>query len=235
MRWLFSLLLLALLLFAFFLFWGAEDYLSRYLTDQLGTKTTIRSVGVGTGSLTLKGIEIFNPKRSKITHAFYARMIQMEAPWSTYFKKSIHLDTLRLDSVKMGIEFYNSSGSSNNWAHILKTMPVSSSNRLIEVDRLTIANIQFDVLKGGKSVEVSKIPYLEFRNLGNLTTAELVRLIFHSILSAATHEAPLSKILNNVVSPIQSLEPQKMKKEEKIPEEESLTGQLLESLFSLSK
>ena len=203
MRWLFSLVILVVLALAFVLYWGGEDYLSRYLTTQLGARTSIRSLGIGTRSITLKGLEVFNPRGSKMTHAFEVRTLNLEAPLTNYFKKTLHFEELKLDSPKFGIEFYNSSGSANNWVQILKNLPHSSGGRPLVIDRLVITNIEFDVMKSnGKGIAIPSISYLEFKDLGKgrpLSTTELSRIIFQSILTVVAKEAAVSKILNNVV------------------------------------
>jgi len=204
LSWLLSLAIIALLVCGLLLYWGGADYLSRYLTEMLGTLTVVHGLAANTHSISLKGLEVSNPVGSKVAHAFKANAIILDAPFSTYLHKTIHLNELKIDSPTLGIELYNSSGSSNNWSHLLKSLPLSSGGeRHFIIDRLVITNIQFDALKAnGKRISIPTIPYLEFRNLGSdhpLTTSELSRIIFQSLLSIVAKEAALSKILNNVV------------------------------------
>ncbi|MCH9610623.1 MAG: hypothetical protein K0U13_01635 [Chlamydiae bacterium] len=197
MRTLFSLLILLLVIGAIYLFWGAEDYLSRYLTRQLGTTVEIEKVGVGTSSFSLKKLTVLNPRPAKSPTAFSANRIELIAPWSSFFKRSIHVESLQIDTPRMSIEFYNSSGSSNNWVQILKNMPISTEGRPLKIDKLILLNIEFEVMKAnGRKISLPTIPYLEIRDLGTLSTTEIAQKVFQQLLVRAAKEAALSKILN---------------------------------------
>ncbi len=204
LSWLLTLVILVVLVAGILLYWGGADYLSRYLTEILGTRTVVHGLAASTHSISLKGLEVYNPIGSKIPHAVKANAIILDGSFTAYLNKTIHLNELKIDSPTLGIELYNSSGSSNNWAHLLKSLPLSSGGeRHFIIDRLVITNIQFDAVKAnGKRISIPSIPYLEFRNLGTdhpLTTSELSRIIFQSLLSIVAKEAALSKILNNVM------------------------------------
>lgn len=198
---LFSLVILALIVLVVFLYFGLDDYLSSYLTSRLGTKTEIERVKLGTHTVKLEKVKIASPGR--LPHAFEAQEVLLDAPLSRYWGETIHLDSFLIENPIFSIELFNSSGSSNNWVPILKNFPQSEGGgRRFVIDRLVLSNVQFQVIKSnGKFIHLPTIPYLEFQDIGKkrgLTTGEIGRVIFQTILSVVTKESGLSKILNNV-------------------------------------
>ncbi len=176
--------------------------LERFFSKWLNTKVTIEDVHLGWGKLSIEGLKIVNPSQSTYPYAFQGGLIAVEIDPFELFKKIIHIERIKIQNPTIGLELYNSSGSDNNWARLLSSLPSGGGERKFIVKKLTILNLRISAIRSnGKEISIPSIPYLVFENLGErgaLTLSQLGHVIFQTILQSLTSKTHLKAILDEV-------------------------------------
>ncbi len=190
-------------LFGFYLWTSRVSHLERFLSKQLDTRVSIKEVELGWGRLRLEGVQLHNPTGSQLSYALRMESISLRMNPFDLWKETLRIKEITVESPMLGIELYNGSGSDNNWARILSSLPpASSEQKTFEIETLILNNLGFQVIdRKGKSIEIPPVAHLEFHNIGNrnaLTISQVGRVIFQSILKTLSGHAQLASLLDQV-------------------------------------
>ena len=217
-KFLLSFLIVILILslaFLFFINYKSVDYINSYLSKTLNTQVTIENVSVGFESIEVIGLKISNPKNSSLKNAFSADSIEVDFNFSSLFKDTIIIDKITLDNAKIGIDFYNATGSDNNWRTILKNLPKTKpSTNPIDADKnkqekqfiinkLLLLDTQVEAqhkLFGPYSVLIPLKEEIVFNNLTSQKAVDLkeaLTLLFGSLLELVKQLKGFKDIIGN--------------------------------------
>jgi uncharacterized protein involved in outer membrane biogenesis len=220
-KFLLILLVFVLLLFVaglFFINYKSADYISSFLTKNLNTEVKIEGVSVGFESIEVIGLKIANPKNSTLKNAFSADSIEIDFNFSSLFKDTIIIEEIAIDNAKIGIDFYNATGTENNWKTILKNIPSSDQSQESSSDGKTKPQKQFIINKliltdtqveaqhklfGPYSVLIPLKEEIVFNNLTSQNAVDLkdaFTLIFKSLLEIAKQLKGFKDIVGNDAS-----------------------------------
>ncbi len=186
-------------------FWiNKESVFAHFISKKLHADVMIKQVKIGWDELEIRGLRIKNPKKSTLLYAFEGGSIKIQTPLINLWRDLVQIDLITIEDPTLSVEFYNSSGSDNNWSKLLRAFPATEHGKTFIIDKLLITNLQIKAMRANqKEILLPPLPRLEFDNLGGkhpLTLAQLGRVIFQSILSNLTAAPYLGKILDNVPS-----------------------------------
>ncbi len=89
---------------------------------------SIQSLQYANDTLTLDKITIGNPSSSKTNTAFSSDRITITATFKEVSGDTLTIDTIEMDNVFLGVEYYNDTGSENNWTVILSSKGEQKKN-----------------------------------------------------------------------------------------------------------
>ncbi len=163
----------------FFVYWGrVPDTLAKTLSQKLGVKVTIASMGITPTSVSVKQIEIGNPPKSILPKAFSCERIEVDAPLTRYLSDNIVIDEISLDKVYLGLEFKNAKGTDGNWSVIMANMkantPASTApkekQRAVLIHKLVLTNIDTDVVYQDGNGKVKHLPTIDRIELTDISS-----------------------------------------------------------------
>ncbi|PIS01661.1 MAG: hypothetical protein COT84_01060 [Chlamydiae bacterium CG10_big_fil_rev_8_21_14_0_10_35_9] len=181
--------------------------IASYLSNKLGVNVSIGSIDVSKTGMSIRSFKINNPLGSRTSTAFSSKDIHVSYQWKELTADPNVIQEISMDDVFLGIEFYNLTGSQNNWTKILENVNQEKSkeddNEVI-IRRLIITNLSVQIRGKGlfESWEkVKDIDRIEFKNVSSkkgFPTGELIKEIFD--------EADIQKYLKEVLKPQNWLE-----------------------------
>lgn len=199
----------------FFINYKSVDFINDYLTKTLNTPVKIEGVSVGFESIEVIGLKIANPKNSTLKNAFSADSIEIDFNFASLFKDTVIIEKVTMDNAKIGIDFYNATGSENNWKTLLKNIPnekEAASNKTEEkiktkknfiINKLLLSDTQVEAqhkLFGPYSVLIPLKEEIVFNNLTSQNAVDLKEaftIIFTSLLEIAKQLKGFKDILAN--------------------------------------
>ncbi len=210
-RWLIFLIVVLCLLAGIIVWLSRISVVESILSQKLDTDVTVEDVSLGWNQVTLKNLRLKNLPQSKVPYAFEAQSVTIQMSPFELGKKEIHVQRIKIQDPHLTVELYNSAGNDNNWASILKRIPSpqtvtaapSELSHFYIIDRLSITNLQIDLLTDNKTTSLPKIPYLELHDVGRnhtLTLAQLCQQLFVAILEAVQSKYHLGALLEHFSS-----------------------------------
>lgn len=177
--------------------------IASYLSKKLDVNVFIGNISVSTKKTNITRFKINNPIGSRTNTAFSSKEISIQYQWNRLKADPSVIDQITLSDVFLGIEFYNLTGSQNNWTTILENVNQEKKKeregKEVIIKRLIITDLSVQVR--GKGLfeswkKVKEIPRIEFRNISSrkgFPTQELIRKIFD--------EANIQKYLKEALQP----------------------------------
>lgn len=123
------------------------------------------------------------------------------------------IDSMTLSNNIIGVEFYNSSGTSNNWTRIMETPSKSKkeTHRKYLIKKLTMNNITVVLTKqNGQKQTFPTIDKLEFYNISDETgfpIDELEKAIANEVLKSVFGKFNIMHLLKTPVNIIKKVVP----------------------------
>jgi hypothetical protein len=163
--------------------------ISYLLSKDYGVPVSIENIFFSEKGLEVEQFNIKNPKKSRTETAVIAENILIKTTRKQLLAKRRTIELIGLKNVELGIEFYNSSGSDNNWSNIIK-VDTSEKKKTTPylIKRIVINNLQVTLTKAdGTSTKYPIIDRIEFNNITNesgFPINELEKAIFHVVLKS---------------------------------------------------
>ncbi len=184
------LILLVVLLSAVVVIWLMKAPIaSSYLTNKLRVPVSIMGVKIRRNHTRITNLKINNPKGSKTRTAFSSKTIDIDYTIKTLSADPSIVDSIKLDNVFLGVEFYNALGTQNNWTKITQNLSKEDkSSKEVIIRKLIINDLNVEIYKMGigalfGQVQKKHIDRLEFYNISSIEgfpTKELIQKIFGS-------------------------------------------------------
>lgn len=171
----FKKLLTSLLLIALILIGGVwmlkVPLVNHYLGNNLNYEAKISTMSVGFSSSSIGDFYLKNVGGAKVDDALTIEEAKASYTMEELRAETTTIDQVHIDGIVVALEFYNDSGSDNNWKKILSdiTDPVEEDQkqkpfliRKTVVENLTLLLVR----KGSDTIEEKKFDRLEFENIG---------------------------------------------------------------------
>ncbi len=132
------------------------------------------------------------------------KKIDVRSSISQVRAETLTIDSFTLSNNIIGVEFYNSSGSSNNWTTIMSTPTKSKkqTQRKYLIKKLTLTNINVVLTKAnGQKQTFPTIDKLEFNNITDETgfpIDEIEKAIANAILKSVFQKFNILHLLDNI-------------------------------------
>ena len=197
---------ICLIIILLFVTWfNIPNIVAHFLTKDFGVPVSIENITYSKNVLSLKKLDISNPKNSKTKTAFFSNTLDIKSTMKEIREEVLTIDSITLNDLKIGIEFYNKSGSENNWATIMQMPPAkkkSDKKRKYLIKRLTLNNIGVTLAKpDGTRQTFPTIEKLEFYNISDETgfpIDEIEKAIAHAVLKSILQKFSLENILKTI-------------------------------------
>ncbi|PIS01660.1 MAG: hypothetical protein COT84_01055 [Chlamydiae bacterium CG10_big_fil_rev_8_21_14_0_10_35_9] len=201
------LIIIFVLVTAIFLSWIYRTSLTAYfISKQLnGVPVNIESMEFSKDNLKVRNLFIGNPPQSKTATALESQLIDVDATLQELRGKRLTIEGITVDNSLLAIEFYNQSGTENNWSYMLngddeKEKDTNGKEYLIK--RLTLKNLTVQVTKmDGSVTRYPTLEKLEFYNISNETgfpIKDIEKAIFNTVLKSIFQRFGLDNLLKSL-------------------------------------
>lgn len=173
-----------------FFYFNAAWVFSYALSAQFRTRCSVESVEFLSGEVRLHNITIGNPPPAKFPYALKNSYFQIKAPYGSYLRKEIQIDSIYLKDVEMIVEYYEKNGETViNWTVLADNLGsegrrnflTSRIGRSALIHRLVIENLMVRVIIPGRRDRTTTLPSLTFTDI-KTEDGELTKLITEAIV-----------------------------------------------------
>ncbi len=196
--------IIIVVIIGFIIWFNIPNIIAHMLSKEFNVPVSIQSVSITKKHLKIDDLNIGTPKGSKTESSFFSKKIDVRSSLSQIRSKTLTIDSFTLTNNIIGIEFYNSSGSKNNWATMMSS-PIKSQNhpkRKYLIKKLTLYNITVVLTKAnGQRQTFPTIEKLEFFNITDETgfpIEEIEKAIAQAIIKSVFEKFNLLHLLKNV-------------------------------------
>jgi hypothetical protein len=183
------------------------------LSKEFSVPVSIENVKVSKNLFQIDGLDIGTPEGSKTKSSFYSKQIAVKSSLSDIRGEIMTVDSMTLSNNIIGVEFYNSTGSSNNWTTIMKmpTKAKKETHRKYLIKKLTLYNITVVLTKqNGQKQTFPTIEKLEFYNISDesgFPIDEIEKAITQTILKSVFEKFNILHLLQTPVNVIKKVIP----------------------------
>lgn len=191
-----------------FLAWNFKTSIASYiLSKQLhSVPVSIEVLKLSKTNAMIQNLFIGNPKRSKTDTALETQEINIEGTLKELRADPLTIDGITVNDTLLAIEYYNESGSENNWSVMLndeeKKEKVDKNGRGYLIRRLTFNNLTVQVTKAnGETTRYPTLEKLEFYNISDETgfpIKDIEKAIFNVVLKSIFQRFGLDNLLKSL-------------------------------------
>lgn len=183
-----------------------ENILAHFISKQLHVPVSIQTLDIGKTTAEITQMWIGNFPHSQTTTSFTAETFKLEGKWDQIFDNPTTIESIDINNIFVGIEFYNANGDDNNWARILKEKsPKKKNGRDYLIRTLTLRNLTVELTQAdGKVKRYPTIKQMEFYNISNETgfpIEEIEKAIFNLMMKDLFQKFQLDRLFKSI-SPI---------------------------------
>jgi len=151
-----------------------SSYTAEGLSKNLHVPVSIGNMNFWWDQITIDDVDIDNLPNSYLKKALKIQKTCMNAKILNYLDKVIHIDTITMDNIYIGLEFDSPMGPKGNWTTLMSNSQSSESpvaendSKSVLIKELVLTNIQIDVVyksSGGKIKKLRPIPKLVLYNI----------------------------------------------------------------------
>lgn len=204
-------LLILVLLAASLYLWGAKtSVVAHFLSRQLNVPVTIHQLDMSSRRASIDRLWLGNPPGSRTSTSFSSQTMTIDSTLDQILGNPLIIDEIDIADIFVGIEFYDASGTDNNWSRILDVEHIKkkkdSKDYLIR--RLILTNLTVQVTKADGSVKrYPTIPRMEFHNISSETgfpISEIEKAIFDLVMKDLFRKLQLDELLRTI-DPLKNL------------------------------
>ncbi|MCB1116876.1 MAG: hypothetical protein KDK71_10450 [Chlamydiia bacterium] len=174
---------------------NSSHIFATWISKTTQTPVTINAIDFHRKAFTIQNLVVGNTKEAYIPTAFRAEVVEVETPYSEFFRQSVVIDSIKMNNVYLDIEFYTEDKMNGNWQALINNMKESDEGsvgkRQATIKKLVLTNVHVTlILSDGKVHRLSPIPRLEFENITaeegipfNEISEIIARKMIYSILS----------------------------------------------------
>ena len=177
------------------------------MSRQLHVPVTIRSLDITKTSAEISRLWIGNFPHSQTSTSFTSDTLRVEEKLDEIFGNPVTIQSIDLENIFVGIEFYDAEGKNSNWQRILEEKAGSKKiRREYLIRNLTLRNLTVEVTQAnGKVKRYPTIKQMEFHNIGSETgfpVDEIEKAIFDLMMKDLFKKLQLDQLFKSL-SPVQ--------------------------------
>lgn len=210
--------ILVICFLGFFAFTRIPSWLSHTLSKRAKVEITIGKIGLSSDKITIDGVQVENPKGSKLKNALKVEEITSIAPFKNYLSDNIIIDEILLEDVYFSLEFYKPNSKEGNWSYISNNLSQSNKQEAAKqkaegkstevlIKKLVLTNVNIEMYTHEQNAKLKKlktIKRLEFTNVtssGGIPTSQIMDVIIQQALREIFSREGIQNMLENVLSP----------------------------------
>lgn len=183
-----------------------ENILAHFMSKQLHVPVSIQTLDISKTSAEITQLWIGNSPHSQTTTSFTAETFKLEGKWDQIFDNPMTIESIDIENIFVGIEFYDANGEDNNWGRILKENgPRKKNARDYLIRTLTLRNLTVELTQAdGKVKRYPTIKQMEFHNINSETgfpIEEIEKAIFNLMMKDLFQKLQLDRLFRSI-SPI---------------------------------
>jgi len=161
---------------------------SSFISHQMKMHISIAGIKIRPTFSKIYRFHIRNPAHARGRTAFSAKNIIVDYQFKELREEPVTIDQIEVNDAFMGIEFYNTFGTQNNWTELLsKLNKKKKSTTDVHIRKLVINNLEVEIRKMGLAgvfgspIQTKTIKRLEFDNINSkdgFPTEQLIQAIF---------------------------------------------------------
>jgi hypothetical protein len=195
---------------------NSEVILAKIISRKTHVAVTVEKIKYSKDSFTIYDLQLANPKGARLPTALKTESIQVDAPYSHYFKNQIVIDEILVSNSYVNIQMYNKEQTKGNWQTIFSHMEENhrspfSIERTALIKKLVLTNIKIDlILADGSLYHLSPIDRLEFDNLNSdkgIPIEEISEIIVQKMMGKIFIEKGLKAIIEAPINIIKGVIP----------------------------
>lgn len=182
-----------------------ENILAHLISRQLHVPVSIRSLDISKTSAEITQLWIGNFPHSQTTTSFTAETLKLDGNWEQIFGNPLTIETIEIDNIFVGIEFYDANGKDSNWSRMLnENEPKKKNPKDYLIRTLTLRNLTVELTQAdGKVKRYPTIKEMQFHNIGSETgfpVDEIEKAIFDMMMKDLFKKLQLDQLFK--MSPI---------------------------------
>lgn len=203
--------ILIIVIIGFVAWFNLPNIVEHVLSKEFTVPVTVGNIEIAKNYFKINDFNVGMPKGSHTKSSFFTKEFDIKAYLKNIKKEKITIESLTLNNNIISIEFYNDSGTDNNWSRILKTPTKSKkpSQKKYLIKKTTLNNITFVLIKkNGQKQTFPTIEKLEFYNISDETgfpIDELEKALANLILKSIFQKFNLLHLLQEV-PPVQIIQ-----------------------------
>lgn len=203
----FILIVICIAITAIFIGWNYKTSLfAHFLSKQLNhVPVELSNLKLTKTEAKIFDLHIGTPKKSKTTTSLDTRLITVNATLQNLRANPLTVQEISMNDIFIGIEYYNLSGSNNNWVQILakkKTEEKKATSKKYLIKKLTLRNLTVQVTDfQGKVTRYPTLDKLEFYDISDETgfpIDDIEKAILNAVLRAAFQKLGLDFLMESI-------------------------------------
>ena len=197
-----ALILIVLVLLLFVFFYRAK-VISFLLKRDFKIPVSIQKIERKNNKLVATKVQIENLKKKNSPGAFYSAEASLVTTLKNLFGNTLTIDSLHFKDVDIYIEYYNKSGSENNWSDIINVETgTSKKQRPYLIKTLIFENLYVTVYSNDGSAK--KYPIIQKLVIDNVTSEsgfpvdQIEKAIFNAVLKSIFKQLNLENLLRTI-------------------------------------
>ena len=197
-------LIVIIIIIGFILWFNIPNIIARKISKELSVPVSIENVILSKHNMIIEELDVGTPKGSKTKSSFSSRIIDVETSLKHLRGETLTINSLTFENNIISVEFYNATGTSNNWTTIMSTPTKSKkqTQRKYLIKKLTLTNINVVLTKAnGQKQTFPTIDKLEFNNITDETgfpIDEIEKAIANAILKSVFQKFNILHLLDNI-------------------------------------
>ena len=173
------------------------------LTQDFKVPITIENIYHNKKRITATNINVKNLRESISKKALQIQKTEIDAGIKEFFENPLTIDNINFQDITINVEYYNRSGTENNWADIIAVKTnISKKPKSYLIKKIVFTNLQLSVYKTDGSVKnYPIIATLEINNISSdsgFPIDQLEKAIFNAVLKNIFSRFGLTNLLDTI-------------------------------------
>lgn len=141
-------------------------------------------------------------KKGQIKEAFHAETISINAKLKELISSKRTIESIIIKDIQIALEYYNKSGSENNWSELIKTNTKSKKKGSYLIKKVVLKNLTVTVYtKDGRKKRYPTIENLEVYNIteeSGFPIDKIEQAIFKEVLKSIFQKLNLKELIKSL-------------------------------------
>jgi len=181
-----------------------ENILAHFMSRQLHVPVAIRSLDIGKTSAEISRMWVGNFPMSQTTTSFAAETLRLDTSLAKIFGNPVMIESIDIENIFVGIEFYDAKGDDSNWARILRENGHRKKNpRDYLIRTVILRNLTVELTRSDGTVKrYPTIKQMEFHNISGemgFPIEEIEKAIFELMMQDIFKKLQLDQLFKTII------------------------------------